>query len=155
MGLATLIHDAAAHRLFHKRSVAIDPPLLYDGVRFPYGPFRFRTQLPRGTSYIILGCRDLIHWTVLSKGIAGPAPVEFVDSEAFQLSSRFYRVMASALYSQNVIGYVSSIIPPGFSMIANPLKGTSALVKNLFHGWPNGTTLSKYDTHMFRLEENE
>ena len=39
-------------------------------------------------------------------------------------------------------------------MVANPLQGASSRVADLFHGWPNGTTLSKFETSVFRLNEN-
>jgi hypothetical protein len=47
------------------------------------------------------------------------------------------------------------ILPPGFSLIANQLSGSSNTVAELFKGWPNGTTLNKFDTQLFKLAENE
>jgi hypothetical protein len=132
----------------------VAPPCLGDAVRFPYGAFRFRTPLPKGTEYVILASSDLKIWSGISEGTAGLDPIEYLDSEAFKFSSRFYRVMAGEVCSRNVIGYVSFVLPPGFSMIANPLDGPSKRVSDLFKGWPDGTRLSKYDTREFCLEEN-
>ena len=110
--------------------------------------------MPKGTSYVILASRDLRNWTQISEDIAGANPIEYVDSEAFKLSCRFYRVMAGEVQSQNVLGYVSFTLPPGFSMIANPLDGPGNRVGESFAGWPEGTSLSKYDTRLFTLAEN-
>jgi hypothetical protein len=54
-----------------------------------------------------------------------------------------------------VLGYLSITLPPGFSMIANPLQATTNTVGKVFKDWPDGTTLNKFDTQLFRLAENE
>ena len=64
-------------------------------------------------------------------------------------------MLAGDVLSLNVIGYASVTLPPGFSMIANPLDGPSNSVGEMFKGWPDGTTLNKFDTRFFRLAENE
>ena len=61
---------------------------------------------------------------------------------------------AQAVYSVNAVGYVNKVIPPGYSMIANPLNNTAAngnTVAVLFPSVPNGTSIFKYDesTHLF------
>ncbi len=58
------------------------------------------------------------------------------------------------VYSVNAVGYVNKTIPPGFSMIANPLNNTAAngnTVGVLFPSVPNGTTIFKFNesTHLF------
>ena len=155
MALQELVHSVGERGIFGRKTAPLAPPCLSDGIRFPYGAFRFKTQLPRGTSFRILACNDLKNWTVITEGVAGTEPVEYIDSEAFKFSCRFYRVMASAVYSQNVLGYISVTLPPGFSIIGNPLETESSLVSHLFAGWPDGTMLSKYDTRLFCLGENE
>jgi len=152
--LQDLIHSASDRGIFRRKAAPLAPPCLGKAIRFPYGAFRFSTQLPRGTSYEVLACSDLKNWTVIAKEVAGVEPIEYVDSEAFKFSCRFYRVMASAVYSNNVIGYVSFSLPPGFSMISNPLEGASNRVVDTFVAWPDGTSLSRYDTRFFTLKEN-
>ena len=56
--------------------------------------------------------------------------------------------------SVNVLGYATVTLPPGFSMIANPLNRTDNSVAELFKGMPDGTSLSRFDTRFSRLTEN-
>ncbi len=155
MGIQELIHNVAERRGFRSQAASVAAPTLNEAVRFPYGPFRFKTHLPKGTDYLVLASADLKNWTPISKSIAGLEPIEYVDSEAFRFSCRFYRMLAGGVHSRNVLGYVSVTLPPGFSMIANPLEGPVSRVADLFVGWPDGTSLSKYDTHLFALDKNE
>jgi hypothetical protein len=52
------------------------------------------------------------------------------------------------VYSVNAVGYVNLEIPPGFSMIANPLDAGAGnnTVANLLPGVPEGTALYKFDS---------
>ena len=155
MGIQELLHNVAERSGFRTYAAALAAPNLSDAVRFPYGPFQFKTQLPKGTAYVVLASTDLKNWTTISNSTAGLDPIEYVDSEAFKFSCRFYRVLAGAVQSRNVLGYVSVTLPPGFSMIANPLEGPASRVADLFREWPDGTSLNKYDTHLFGLDKNE
>jgi len=122
-------------------------------MRFPYGPFRFKTKLTKGVEYAILASTDLRTWTGFSQGTSGEAPIEFIDSEAFKFSYRFYRVLAGEVTSANVIGYASCAVPPGFSMIANPFDSHQTL-SEIFKEWPEGTTINRFNTRVFSLAEN-
>src|ERR1043166_1319917 len=137
-----------------KKAAGIAPPVLGAAVRFPYGPFQFKTQLPKGTAFIIQTTADLHIWKTLADGVAGAEATEYLDSEASQFSYRFYRLVAGEVHSTNVLGYASIPLPPGFSMIANPLDGPSNNVGDMFTNWPNGTTLHKFDTGLFKVAEN-
>lgn len=53
---------------------------------------------------------------------------------------------AQTVYSVNAVGFVNVSVPPGFSMIANPLQGSDHKVSTLFAGVPNGTSIYKFDT---------
>lgn len=130
------------------------PPTLTEPLRYPYGPFRFRTKLPKGTAYTILTSTDLKTWAGAAQLTAAEETVEYVDSETFKHSYRFYRLKAGEVFSTNVVGYAAVSLPPGFSIIANPFEG-SETVEDTFKNWPNATTLSKFDTLLFRLSENE
>src|ERR1051325_5001355 len=107
-------------------------------MRAPYGPFRFKVQLPKGALYEVHASTDLRTWGVISADTAGGQMMEYVDSEAFKFGYRFYRLVAGESPSVNVIGYVSMTLPPGFSMIANPFD-TPETVSEQFKDWPDGT----------------
>lgn len=130
------------------------PPTLGSGTRFPYGPFRFKTELPKGVPYEIQAASDLEHWVTIAKDLARDPGIEYVDSGASKYNHRFYRVVANEVHSANIIGYASATLPPGFSMIANPFDAPSNAIAELFTGWPDGTTLNKFDTRLFRLIDN-
>src|SRR5437016_1658958 len=140
--------------LARKKAHPIAPPVLGAAIRFPYGPFQFKTQLPKGTAFLIQASTDLHNWKTLSDGVAAAGATEYLDSEASQFSYRFYRLCAGEVHSSNVLGYASITLPPGFSMIANPLDGPSNNVEDMFTDWPEGTTLHKFDTGLFKLAEN-
>lgn len=154
MSIHQLLESVSEHKVFGHRAAPVPPPQLSEPIRFPYGAFRFRTQLPKGTAYEILASADLKNWNSISRGTADVEPIEYVDSEAFKFSTRAYRVLAGEVYSRNVLGYVSFTLPPGFSMIANPLHHSTNRVDDLFKGWPDGTRLCKFDTRLFQLAEN-
>ncbi len=135
------------------RNESLAPPILREPERFPYGAFRWKTQLPAGTSYSVLASPNLRSWAQVSQGEAKETPIEYVDSEAPKFTCRFYRLLTGELNSANVIGYASISLPPGFSMIANPFDSSSS-VGEMFKKWPEGTTLHRFDTRQFRLVEN-
>jgi hypothetical protein len=134
--------------------IEFPPPILGSGTRFPYGPFRFETSLPKGVPYEIQAASDLEHWVTIAEDQAQGPGIEYVDSEAANYSHRFYRVVANEVQSANMIGYASTTLPPGFSMIANPFDAPSNEVGELLKGWPDGTTFNKFDTRLFRLSDN-
>jgi hypothetical protein len=150
--LAQKISDVRA--LVGKKAEPIAPPELRGGRRFPYGPFQFKTQLPKGTKYTIHAATDLKTWAPIGRGIATGEAFDYIDSEAFKHSYRFYRLVTEQVESANLIGYASVTLPPGFTMLANPLEAANNTVAELFQGWPDGTTLNKFDTRFFRLTEN-
>jgi hypothetical protein len=129
------------------------PPFLTSAVRFPH-LFQFVIRLAPNAPYEVLVSSDLRSWESLSTGTAAAESVEFVDSDAAKVSYRFYRVFSNQLPSKNVVGYVSVSLAPGFSMIANPLNAPNNSVAALFSNVPEGTTLSKFDTRVFRLNNS-
>ena len=154
MKLDELVQRASQTKFWHKKPEVIEPPVLTDARRFPYGPFQFRTQVSKNAEYIIRASSDLRTWTDIGKGLGTGEMFDFLDSEAFKHSFRFYRVICQQVSSFNVIGYASVTLPPGFSMIANPFISSTNRVAEIFQNWPDGTTLNKFDTRFFRLAEN-
>ncbi len=154
MKLDSLVQKAGQTKFWQKKAETIEPPLLSDAKRFPYGPFQFRTQVPKNGNYIIRASTDLQTWATIGRGLGTGEMFDYLDSEAFKHSYRFYRLVAEQIQSLNVIGYASVTLPPGFSMIANPFITASNTVAEMFPGWPDRTTLNKFDTRFFRLAEN-
>lgn len=136
-----------------KQTESAAPPQLVHPVRVPYGHFRFKTQLGKGQHYQVHASTDLRTWTPLGSDTAGAEPFEYIDAEAFKFSYRFYRLRAGAGPLSNVLGFATQTLPPGFSMIANPFD-TRESIAELLKGWPDGTTLNKFDTRLFKLGEN-
>lgn len=136
------------------------PPMLGSPKRFPYGPFQFKIGLSCGGAYEIRASSDLQNWTTIASGNVSkasferPLSFEHLDPDAPTLGHRFYRVFAGGTPSANVIGYASISLPPGFSMVANPLNAPDNSIAALFATWPDGTTLNKFDTGTFRLTGN-
>jgi len=97
---------------------------------------------------------DLERWHTIAEDVARGPGIEYVDSEASKYSHRFYRVVANEVHSANIIGYASTTLPPGFSMIANPFDAANNTIAELIKGWPDGTTFNKFDTRLFRLSDN-
>ena len=147
------VSEKVGSRSFAKR-VPGGPPTLSAPQRYPYGPFRFKVGLHRGALYEIRSSSDLKNWHPIAKGAANDVTVEYLDGDASKFSHRFYHVLADGVPSNNVIGYASMTLPPGFSMIANPFNSADNSVAALFKDWPNGTTLNKFDTRLFRLTDN-
>jgi hypothetical protein len=129
------------------------PPLLSDPVRFPYGPFRFKAQVAKGFYYEIEATTNLKNWQAILQGTAKEQN-EILDSDASKFSYRFYRVNVDGVYSQNVMGYASVTLAPGFTMVGNPLMGGNDRVPDLLKEMPDGTTVSKFDSRQNRLREN-
>jgi len=54
-------------------------------------------------------------------------------------------IAQSTVYSVNVVGYANVVMPPGFSIIANPLMAPTNTLGVLFAGQPDGFVVYKYD----------
>ena len=138
-----------------KRKAAVTAAArLGSAARFPYGPFQFKFQIAKGVSYEIQTSSNLEAWEPISSAKSADETVEYVDSDASKFSYRFYRVLAGTVFSDNVVGYASISVPPGYSLIANPLHAPSNAVSAILPDMPDDTALNKFDTHLFRLTEN-
>jgi hypothetical protein len=126
-----------------------------EAIRFPYGPFKFKILLSAEADYTVEASRNRDSWIPIFSGQAkiGEQP-EFVDSEAANFGYRFYRVETEGAISDNVVGYVTTTLPPGFSLVANPLRSADATVAALFSAMPEGTTVSRFDGRQHSLVES-
>src|SRR5436309_15376760 len=132
MSIAGVLQRVETGFFSRRRETQAAPPVLTDGTRFPYGPFRFKTALLKGTAYSVLASGDLVNWNSIGSGTATTEGLEYVDSDASKFSHRFYRVMAREVSSSNTLGFASVTLPPGFSLLGNPLNGPSNTVGHLF-----------------------
>lgn len=141
--------------IIRKNKIAVAAaPVLGSPVRVPYGPFRFEVKVTPDCTYDIQASSDLRNWCSVLSGNAQAATVEYVDSDAPKSGFRFYRAFCGECVSSNVIGYVTIAVPPGFSMISNPLNAPSNTIAALFPNSADGTTICKFDTSLFRLTNN-
>ena len=131
----------------------VEPPRLYDPVRFPYGPFKFKTRIPKDVSYEIEAGRNLTAWETIASATS-TGDIDFIDSDASKFSYRFYRLHANGVFSTNIIGYVTVTLPPGFSMIGNPLRSDDSRISTLLKAMPDGMTVSRFDARLHELMEN-
>jgi hypothetical protein len=111
-------------------------------------------SLPERSEYQVQASTNLRHWTTIFARVAHTAMVQYVDTSAGNYSCRFYRVVIGRGCSTNVVGYISLNLPPGFAMIANPLLSENNTVESLFPNAPDGTTLTRFDTHQYKLIKN-
>ncbi len=137
-----------------KKPAPVAAPSLRDAVRQPNGSFNFSAELPKGSPFVVHSSGDRKNWSPVLNGIATGEIMAFSDSHASKFNVRFYRLMTSKGQTSNILGYVSMTLPPGFSMISNPLNSPANVVGRVFKDWPDGTTLNKFDTQLFRLVEN-
>lgn len=137
----------------NKTAVAT-PPVLKAAIRMPYAPFKFDASLTVGCPFAIEASTDLLHWTLISSGTAEDDLLQYVDPDASKFSSRFYRAICGGMASRNLIGYATQMLPPGFSMVANPLHASDNTIAALFPNMSEATTLCKFDTDLFRLNNN-
>lgn len=128
-------------------------PVLGSAVRFPFGPFQFKSQIAKGISYEIEASTNLKNWSQVAADTS-LGEIEFLDSNASKFDHRFYRLHVNEARSANVIGFATVVLPPLFSMIANPLKAANNNVAELLKGMPEKATLSKFDSRMSQLVEN-
>jgi hypothetical protein len=83
-------------------------------------------------------------------------PTDYQETLEGNVASGFYRALLTttardefgtaslATYAGNVFGHVTVVVPPGYSMLANPLSSGSNTVGEVFSGLPDDTLLYKY-----------
>jgi hypothetical protein len=137
-----------------KKSPPVVASVIKDATRQLNGTFHFTAQLAKGTPFIVQASTDLENWSPVLNGIATGELISYADGHASRFNYRFYRLQTGQAECSNILGYVSITLPPGFSMIGNPLESSINTVGKVFKDWPDGTTLNRFDTQLFRLVEN-
>ncbi|HVM47455.1 MAG TPA: hypothetical protein VMU04_05475 [Candidatus Acidoferrum sp.] len=130
------------------------PAVLKDANRLPNGTFQFKAQLAKGTPFVVQSSADLETWSPVLNGIASGEVANYTDTHASRFNYRFYRLVSGKAAPSNIIGYIAITLPPGFSMIGNPLDGPTNTLGKVFKDWPDGTTFNKFDTRQFKLVES-
>ena len=136
-----------------KQPAQLEAPTLECVALLPHGPFRFQTQVPEEFEYEIEATTNLKTWASIFSSRSN-GKIDFADPDAPKFRHRFYRLNLKGEYSRDIIGYATVTVPPGFSLIANPLSGVDESVAELFKGMPDGTGLSKFDNRLHRLTQN-
>jgi hypothetical protein len=137
-----------------KSSLPAEPPVLGPAIRFPYGAFQLKARITKGAAFDIQASSDLKLWTTIHSDTAIGETLEYVDPDASKFSYRFYRILIGDVQSANVMGYSTTTLPPGFSMIANPFDAGNNSISELLKDLPDGAKLNKFDTRFFQLTEN-
>lgn len=98
---------------------------------------------------------DLVGWTTVATA-GSDEPTDLQQTLEGPATSRFYRALLTttttdesgasspATYAGNAVGHVTLVVPPGFSMLANPLSVADNKVGEVFADVPDGTILYKY-----------
>src|ERR1039458_316692 len=101
------------------------PPVLKDAVRQPNGTFQFKAQLAKGTPFVVQSSIDAENWSPLLNGVSPGELTSYADGQASRFNYRFYRLLAGHAQASNVLGYVSTTLPPGgrgCSLAASPAR---------------------------------
>ena len=140
-------------RFFAKGKAPAVPPSLRAPVRFPFGQFEVQLHAALGQECTLETTRDFKSWEVAQQITAAKEQTAITDSNAEKHTALFYRVR-SGDFTSNYVGFLTIEIPPGHSMIANPLQGVSNTVADLLPGMPEGTILTRLNQVTFHLSEN-
>ena len=129
-----------------------EPAVLFVSPILAIGPaleaFHMSVRAGTGPDYRIEASTNLATWSLLGTGQTTGQVLEFTDPSATNYLARFYRaksVASGAVACENAVGFVRLWIPPGFSMVANPLLTTNASIAALFKDMPAGTIVYLYD----------
>jgi hypothetical protein len=139
--------------IFSRKTKENAPPQLSNPVRYPFGEFEFQLQALAGQTVELQITRDFRHWETLGKLAPAKDASVVSDRKAGNYPALFYRAVMGGTQS-NYVGFVSFEIPPGYSMVTNPLHAASNQISDLFPLPPNGSTISKFSLITFSLTKN-
>ncbi|MBI3882388.1 MAG: Ig-like domain-containing protein [Verrucomicrobia bacterium] len=110
------------------------------------GDGKFQLALPAvaGATNSVEATTNLTNWVVLTNVIGGVSNQLFTDAQATNFARRFYRVRVNGVLTSNTVGFARVAVPPGYTIIANPLVPATNKVGAIFRGVPNGTTLAQF-----------
>lgn len=106
-----------------------------------------------GQEVEVFSTRDLKNWELLETVMAAKETTVYSDQKAGQAAALFYRAVSGA-FTSNILGFVTVEIPPGYSMVGNPLRNPASQVSALFPSMPEETTLNKFSLVTFSLSKN-
>ena len=138
--------------LFSRKAKEGVPPRLANPVRYPFGEFELQLHASPGQEVELQISRDFKNWETLDKLVAAKEVTTISDKKAGAYGALFYRAVAGAGTS-NYLGFLSVDLPPGYSLISNPLRGPSNEIGQLFSTVPEGCTINKYSLITFTLNK--
>ena len=117
-------------------------------------------------AYVLQATTNLANWTIVKVGALGGA-MDYIDANVNLTSQRFYRIVylkgaiSAATYtaaltngdfSENIAGYVNVTVPPGYSLIVNPLMGQADDASGgLISPLPQGARIFKYNNGTYSV----
>lgn len=141
-------------RLFVREKGPAAPPALRHPVRFPFGQFEVQIHAGPGQECEVEATRDFKSWELVETISTAKEITAWSDSKAEKHAALFYRVRSGEFVS-NYVGFLKIEIPPGYSMISNPLHCASNAVADLLPGMPDQTILTRLNQVTFQLSENQ
>lgn len=139
-------------RFFSKKNNREQPPRLLHPVRYPFGEFEFQLHAASGQVVELQTSRDFRNWEPLDTITLSKEVSVISDRKAGNFPSLFYRAVSGS-FTSNYLGFISYDLPPGYSMISNPLQTERPQISHLFPSMPDETTLSKFNLVTFSMNK--
>lgn len=131
-----------------------EPPHLLNPIRHGTGEFEFQLSAKPGKAIELQISRDFQKWERLKTIERSSELVVISDRKAGEYKELFYRAVCGDLKS-NYLGFMSVELPPGYSMISNPLQSPSHEIGALFPRAPEGTILSRFSLATGAMSNNK
>ncbi len=125
-------------------NISVTAPGITAPTRLGNGSFQMSLTGTVGRTNTIQASADLKTWTMVTNLFNNTGALLFNDALAGNYPQRFYRVNVESVLTSNAVGFVSVVVPPGYSTIANQLNAPTNTVAHLFPNVPGGTTISKF-----------
>jgi len=122
-------------------------PGLQNAKRVPPG-FAFELAGPSSAAgkYAIEYTEDYRTWTRLAELTHTGRNTGFTDLSAERgVARRFYRAVRDGVIASGQVGFVRKTLPPGFSMVGNPLDRGDNRIAALWANPPSGVVIHKFD----------
>jgi hypothetical protein len=115
--------------------------------------FGFRIAGASAGNCLVESSADFLSWRCLSQIVLTGPNTTITDPSASD-ACRFYRTRLGESGIASYVGYVRKVVPPGWSMIANPLVAPDNSISALLTDAPEGTEVYKWDEGQQRWSYN-
>jgi hypothetical protein len=119
-------------------SMLMNPLLAADGAEFS-----FMISTSETGRCAVESSPDLIQWRELTSVMLEGEGVAILDGVR-DAGQRFYRARTADGLMGSQLGFIVKTVPPGFSMISNPLESGHNAIDTLLPGAPEGTQVYKW-----------